>query len=97
MRKVLFLAGMIIATPVTVNAHSWYPSDCCSGQDCAPVTHVLRVEGGVWLTTLHGTAFAPHNFAWRPSQDAQMHACMRPLAEGNGKMELLCAFRSPGT
>lgn len=30
-------AVVFIVAAVAANAHDWYPMECCSGQDCAPV------------------------------------------------------------
>ena len=37
-RKWLLGALLAAATPAT--AHDWYPMECCSGMDCAPVEKV---------------------------------------------------------
>lgn len=81
----------------------WYPLECCSGQDCAPVDSVssaVQIVAGVMsvphlvVTTKHGTAEVPSIFPRRESKDHRMHACMRRRA---GEMELLCLFLPPGS
>lgn len=53
-------------------AHSWYPPECCSGQDCAPVESMtwLVLAGGelpqLVVTSKHGTVIVPHDFPVRP-------------------------------
>ena len=90
---ILVALWSLIALAAPVLAHEWYPIECCSGQDCAPVTK-METLGSLWVvTTKHGTALVGPNIARRPSKDARMHACMRP--NDDGKMELLCIFVPP--
>src|SRR5262245_23101026 len=51
--------------------------------------------GSMIVTTKHGTAIVPANFPRRESKDNQMHACMRPTADGG--MRLLCLFLPPAS
>ncbi|MBA9063877.1 hypothetical protein GGQ91_003278 [Methylobacterium fujisawaense] len=51
-------------------AHSWYPEECCSNEDCAPVDDAEIVPGGF---RSHGY-FIPEALA-RPSKDASYHLC----------------------
>lgn len=37
-RWLAILSPLIVAT--STSAHDWYPWECCSGIDCAPVDHV---------------------------------------------------------
>lgn len=100
--RALTLALLLAATPA--HAHDWYPLDCCSGMDCAPVDHVETVQTAtyasvlgdtrpasvMWVTTRHGTASVPPNMQRRNSEDNRMHACIR-----GGKV--ICVFFPPGT
>ncbi|MGE0852445.1 MAG: hypothetical protein AB7O44_22940 [Hyphomicrobiaceae bacterium] len=44
MRKKCLLAALLaIATPAA--AHDWYPMECCSSLDCAPVEKVEMLPG----------------------------------------------------
>lgn len=54
-------------------AHSWYPGECCSGQDCRELTDgdVLAVDGG-WIVL--GRWYRSRKDA-RPSPDSRFHAC----------------------
>jgi hypothetical protein len=56
-------------------AHSWYPPECCSGQDCHPVPcETLRSEDNGGLTyTPTSTSFLKRMI--RPSQDGSCHIC----------------------
>jgi hypothetical protein len=102
MRVAVFLTALLISGSVL--AHDWYPPECCSGQDCAPVLEKVRLPGGSWkITTKVGTAILPNNFTgYRPSEDIQEHACMitiRPEhwdSNGDGSMDpttsIVCYF-----
>lgn len=72
-------------------AHDWYPSECCGGKDCAPVTRVEVVAGATFyagksvnpvppsvmiVTTAQGTAIVPPNLPRLVSKDNRMHACL---------------------
>ncbi len=93
--KKLVLAGLLCLVSPAAQAHDWYPTECCSGQDCAPAIRVAATEGGLWVTTIHGTAFFNVNFEKRESKDGRLHACMRP--ESEGKFKPLCLFVPPST
>ena len=34
------LLAALLVMPPEAEAHEWYPGECCSGTDCAPVTNV---------------------------------------------------------
>jgi hypothetical protein len=90
-------------------AHDWYPIECCSGMDCAPVEKVeivpadqfpgassfVAAPSAMYVTTKHGTALVPANATRRESQDSRMHACMRK-DQYTGAMKLICVFMAPG-
>ena len=85
-----------LAIPVIIDgkaiAHDWYPSECCSGVDCAPVSATGFVQPpavGVLgppsahastplmsVTTPRGTVVVPPNFRRRESKDNGLHACI---------------------
>jgi len=84
-------------------AHEWYPMDCCSGLDCAPVENTSKTTPSspnelpqMVVTTKHGTVIIPNDFPIRESKDNRFHVCMRPGVQGFG-MRLICVFAPPGT
>jgi hypothetical protein len=91
--------AMLIAlmVPVPSNSHSWYPYECCGGNDCGPVLSMsLREDGSRWIMieTLIGivSGVFPKDFPIRPSPDGKAHAC---LMKGNalyGGDRPLCLF-----
>ncbi len=97
------IACLVLAVLASMaRAHDFYPIECCSGQDCAPVEKVEMVAGATFagalgfvpalpvmvVTTKHGTAAVPPNLMPKQSPDAQMHACVHL-----GK--LICLFLPP--
>jgi hypothetical protein len=62
--------SLVTALSLNHMAHSWYPQECCSDRDCAPVEDVEVVEGGYRTQGL----FVPSGRA-RPSLDARYHLC----------------------
>lgn len=107
MARAWIFAGLLLAATAAV-AHDWYPIECCSGMDCAPVEKVEIVSmqsagimgsatlpGTMLITTKHGSVIVPANFPRRESKDNRMHACMRASASGN--MRLICLFLPPST
>ncbi len=75
-------------------SHSWYPIECCSGQDCHPVPcESLRENGNGSLT------YTPTNNDFelrkiRPSQDGQCHIC---TSSPDGRGYPYCAFTLQGS
>ncbi|WP_342361429.1 hypothetical protein [Terrarubrum flagellatum] len=71
-------------------AHEWYPAECCSGNDCAPISaqavsetpdgYVVTIEPGshpMWPQD--GRAALVHVIAYkaaRRSQDGRFHICI---------------------
>ncbi len=107
MARAWLFAGLLLAA-TTAAAHDWYPMECCSGMDCAPVEKVEIVPmqsagimgtqtlpGTMLITTKHGSVIVPANFPRRESKDNRMHACIRSSAGGN--VRLICLFMPPST
>lgn len=98
MRHLLLLAVCVIAVPAVssgATAHSWYPTECCHNDDCAPVDRVDNSNGNAMVvTTRHGTATVPETLTRRESRDEKMHVCMRPSVF-NSQMRVLCIFVPP--
>ena len=107
MARAWILAGLLLSSTAAA-AHDWYPIECCSGMDCAPVEKVEIISlqsagimgsaplpGSMLITTKHGTVIVPANFPRRESKDNQMHACIRPSTGGTPR--LICLFLPPST
>jgi hypothetical protein len=81
----LSLAAAVVLWSGPASAHSWYPKECCSGKDCAPVektTWFVPLGGGLpqlVVTSAVGTAIVPHDFPVRESKDGRMHVCIQDV------------------
>ena len=89
-----------LAIPLA-EAHSWYPVDCCSGMDCAPVDRSELLQPSslhtipgfdalpvLWVETKHGKAIVPSSMIPRESKDEKVHACIRDK-------KVICIFMPP--
>jgi hypothetical protein len=92
--------GLGLAVPLTLimpapaGAHDWYPIECCSGYDCAPVDQAELQEGDTLVvTSKHGTGIVPAAMTRRESKDHRMHVCMRK--SWDGQMRVICVFLPP--
>ena len=89
-------SGTLSSSRGPAKAHGWYPKECCSNRDCAPVESVAQfvsVGGGLpqlVVTSKFGTTIIPHDFPVRDSKDARMHICMSDV-------DLICFFMPPST
>lgn len=97
---VVLLFGAILFS-IDARGHEWYPSECCSGMDCAPVESAQftqPIEVGTLpqlvVTTRIGTTIIPKNAVWRESKDGKMHACIRPY-DKNPLTNFICVFAPP--
>jgi len=82
----LSLIGIILA-------HSFYPSQCCGGQDCRPIdcSQLVEQSNGRWLYIPTHNEFSPEQVY--PSQDRFCHVCVSSGADHRS----LCAFIQMGT
>lgn len=84
-------------------AHEWYPPECCSDRDCAPVAaaDVVESPGGWTFTVRAGThpqlpkggasrAFFVRYRDAKPSPDNRPHICL------SATLTVLCAFIGQG-
>lgn len=101
MKCLIILSAVSLAIGVSfpAHAHSWYPQECCSGQDCAPVENLVRIVLKVGelpqliVRSKQGKAVIPPSLPLRDSQDGRMHVCMRHDAFGD--LEVVCVFVPP--
>lgn len=88
-------AGGWLALAVKVRAHEWYPVECCSGHDCAPIPAEqvrLTPQGWIWRNDHGAQLFSFDSDRLRASPDAQFHGCELPLSK-----EKRCLFVTGGT
>jgi hypothetical protein len=95
------VTAALLLTAFSAPAHDWYPRECCSGQDCAPVDSAVMAwnatteRSELVVTTKHGTVRVPPSFPRQPSPDGRMHACM--VWDDAGGMSLLCLWMPPSS
>ena len=109
--RLQWAALAILAAASAAQAHDWYPTECCGGRDCAPVTKVEVVAGATFyagkavnpvppsvmiVTTARGTAIVPPNLPRQVSKDNRMHACLMNVLSGlKGPHQVRCIFMPP--
>ena len=101
MRRVgiILAVALAICAAFPAHGHSWYPRECCSDHDCAPVENIDRFVAEdrsarqFIVTRTHGKAVIRQNIPVRESQDGRMHACMR--YDPFGELEVICLFAPP--
>src|SRR5262245_39314966 len=101
-RMLCTFAAVVSGWHAPAHAHSWYPPECCSGNDCAPVermTWLVPAGGGLPLlvvTSKHGTAVIAPDFPVRQSKDGRMHVCMLHSAtDPFADIVVTCLFMPP--
>lgn len=76
---VAFMVGaFVLAFHRVALPHSWYPPECCSDQDCAPMPESQRptpLPGGAWMLVT-GEVVPRTKVRWSP--DAAFHLCKLP-------------------
>ena len=72
----IFLLAMV----ASARAHSWYPMECCSGQDCDAISpdRVKELPSGGYLID---NRMPVHPAQVRTSPDSDFHACIPKLAK----------------
>jgi hypothetical protein len=95
---ILFIAGWVNGA----RAHSWYPYECCAGNDCAPVkSEFVKEQSGGFVFTIHPNShpmakgwpearqfFVPYRDL-KASPDGEWHLCI--VADA-----VKCAFGNMG-
>jgi hypothetical protein len=83
--------GALVSGAPRAGAHSWYPSKCCSGQDCRKVDRIEHLPDGDSL--FHAGSISvvvPAEFMRLPSQDNDTHVCVYRI--GSGEYRPRCVF-----
>ena len=95
------LSGLasIIVLSAPVQAHEWYPLECCGRNDCMPAGGV-EGDGRGGMTVIVGDMRIgiPEGFAPRPSQDSRIHVCFRTYSneiDGSLTITPICLFLPP--
>lgn len=80
------VAGLVLLFLATAelrlaHAHSWYPNECCSNQDCVAASAMLTgAEGRRVVIVGHIHVSIPDDFPSRASPDGRIHICFRTVA-----------------
>jgi hypothetical protein len=76
-KKWLFAAIAGLAVP-GVHAHSWYPMECCAGQDCHETDMVTEMpDGSAKVQVGNDVVVVPKSMKRRQSPDGHYHLCYR--------------------
>ena len=68
--------GLTAGGILTAYAHSWYPKECCSQNDCAPADRIETGPRGIMAVMVGNRRIEiPPGFAARSSPDDQIHVC----------------------
>lgn len=93
---VLFLLAILVVQATRVAfAHEWYPWECCSDNDCAPLAleQIPREEnGGFTLTDGRHVAYKDV----RPSPDGKFHLCEQKWEPNPRDRKILCFYAPVG-
>lgn len=85
LHKLTLILALVVFASVELKAHSWFPTECCGGDDCQEIVELLEVNGKWAISTKKQTAIVEKNFSIRPSQDTKQYICI-----ANGKV--YCIF-----
>lgn len=86
---------LVSASAAAAYAHSWYPVECCGGQDCMKVDRVEKTpDGGMRMFAGSVQVQVPKGFTQRPSRDNDTHVCIRE--NGDGSYAPRCVFIPAG-
>jgi hypothetical protein len=80
---------------IRAQAHSWYPWECCSDRDCAPIavseTPIER-DGGFYLNDGRHISYKEV----KPSPDGLWHLCEEKWPERVSDRKILCVWAPIG-
>lgn len=94
-RVMTVIAVLFAAAPAF--AHSWYPYECCSGQDCAPIDlqQTPKEEGG-GFTLQDGSHRHIAYKDVRMSPDGQWHLCESKWQTNLADRKIYCVYGPVG-
>ena len=94
---VALLLAAVCAEMSRATAHSWYPKDCCSDQDCISADEVsVDANGSVTVFVGSLRIVVPRDLRVRSSPDGRSHVCFRTVTSEEGSfISPICFFRPP--
>jgi hypothetical protein len=76
------------------NAHSWYPKECCSNDDCMPADGISRdARGDTIVIVGRRRIWVPRGLVKRPSPDNRIHVCFG--VDESNTLVAVCLFMPP--
>src|SRR5262245_56247081 len=70
------LMALLTTTSLPAAAHSWYPKECCSDDDCMPADGISTdIRGDLSVHVGKRRVWVPKGFSIRPSRDHRIHIC----------------------
>ena len=84
-----------LVLPTGAEAHSWYPWECCSDNDCAPITIAetpVEKDGGFYL--IDGRHISYQEV--KPSPDGAWHLCEQKWPANPRDRKILCVYAPIG-
>jgi hypothetical protein len=92
--RILCVTGTLL--PLSrADAHSWYPWECCSDKDCAPITMSetpREKDGGFYLIDGRHISYKEV----KPSPDGQWHLCEQKWPANSAARKILCVYAPVG-
>jgi hypothetical protein len=80
LKIILFVVTLVFVPPA--QAHSWYPLECCSGQDCYEADFVTEMpDGSAKVQVGQDTVVVPRSLKRRTSPDGHYHLCYRKWSD----------------
>ena len=97
MRLLLLAIIVAIGAGSAVDAHSWYPKECCSDHDCMLADAIDTNAHGDRIVVVGHQIFVPRDLSARSSPDGRIHICLRLVAapEGDISTTPICSFMPP--
>lgn len=91
MRNLLFALSLALTS--LAQAHSWYPTECCSGEDCHEADSVTELpDGNSKVQVGSDIVIVPRTLKRRMSPDGHYHVCYHKWSDST----VVPCFFEPG-
>jgi hypothetical protein len=89
-------ASLVTASGVPAGAHSWYPEECCSDDDCVPADAINADDRGATIVSVGDYRIGiPAGLKPRSSPDGRIHICFQVVwgdVDGSSVTVPICLF-----
>ena len=93
MHRWIYVSPLAIGLAAGAYAHSWYPKECCSQNDCVPADKIETGPRGITAVVVgHQRIEVPSGFAARSSPDDRIHVCFVSSPEEGLPPTPVCLF-----